>query len=146
MKQIMRWPAWVSLLILLLDLSVVLAVWASLGDFAAWMAFFLTIALSFALYIFSSLQISVTSNELTVGPARIELQFLGKVETLDEKQMKYLRGPGINPNAYMALRFWVKEGVRIEIIDPRDPTPYWLVSSKDPQTLAQNLTDPKQNN
>ena len=139
MKQIMRWPVLVSILILLLDFSIVLAVWASLGDFAAWMAFFITLALSFALYLFSSLQISVTKDELIVGAARIEYRYLGKVETLDEKQMKYLHGPGINPNAYMALRFWVKAGVKIQIIDPRDPTPYWLISSKDPKALAEHL-------
>lgn len=135
----MRWPLWMSLLILLFDLSVVLAIWASLGELAAWIALFLCIVLSIALYNFTTLEISITKQELKVGRARIEPHFLGKIEILDEKAMKHLRGPGINPNAYMALRFWVKGGLKIEINDPRDPTPYWLVSSKQPEQLAKLL-------
>jgi hypothetical protein len=40
----------------------------------------------------------------------------------------------------MALRFWVSTGVKIEINDPLDPTPYWLVSAKRAPALAEALS------
>jgi hypothetical protein len=39
----------------------------------------------------------------------------------------------------MALRFWISRGVKIEIKDPKDATPYWLISSKKAQPLADAL-------
>jgi hypothetical protein len=31
--------------------------------------------------------------------------------------------------------------VRVELTDPEDPTPYWLVSSRRPDALARALAD-----
>jgi hypothetical protein len=53
--------------------------------------------------------------------------------------MRYLRGPGINPLAFLALRFWVKGGIKITLKDPKDPTPYWLVSTKNPEKLRKAI-------
>jgi hypothetical protein len=50
-----------------------------------------------------------------------------------------MRGRDADPAAFLALRFWQPHGVRIDIKDDRDPTPYWLVSSKKSQELAQRL-------
>jgi hypothetical protein len=41
----------------------------------------------------------------------------------------------LNPAAYLAIRFWVKGGLKLTIDDQRDPTPYWLVSSKNPEKI-----------
>ena len=38
------------------------------------------------------------------------------------------------------LRPYLKRAVRVEITDPADPAPYWLVSSRHPEELAQVLT------
>jgi hypothetical protein len=138
-KQSIYWPFWVSLLVLALDLSIVLAIWASLGNQAAIIAILFCAGLSIFFFKFTSLQIRFENDELFVGTARIERKYLGKISVLDKKEMIYLRGPGINPNAFMALRFWVKGGVKVEISDPRDPTPYWLFSCKKPAQLAQLL-------
>lgn len=139
--QTIYWPYWLTLLVLLFDLSIVLAVWASLGETAALTAFALTIALSIFFFQFTALKIMIQGDELFVGRARIERKYLGEISVLDKKEMLFLRGPGINPSAYMALRFWVKGGVKIELNDSRDPTPYWLISVKDPAnfvTLLEN--------
>lgn len=135
----MAWPIYLTLLILLLDGSIVLAFWAGLGNDAALLAGLICLLLSIFLYRFTALDITITEKELSVARARIEKAYLGKIEVLDEQEMKYLRGPGINPSAFIALRFWVKGGVKIEISDSRDPTPYWLVSSSNPRKLAQQL-------
>ncbi len=139
MKEVSYWPIGTTLILLALDLSIVIAVWAGLGDLPALMALLVTLALTYFFYRFTSLKISVTESELSVSRACIERKYLGKIDALSVEEMKHLRGAGINPYAFMALRFWIQTGVRIEIIDPRDPTPYWLISSKEPEKLIAAL-------
>ena len=38
--------------------------------------------------------------------------------------------------AYLLLRPYLKRSVKIRVRDERDPAPYWLVSSRDPEHLA----------
>lgn len=139
MKERITWPLYLTLLILLFDGSIVLAFWAGLGNDSALISGLACLTLSIFFFRFTQLEIVVTEQELRVSRARIEKKYLGKVEILNEKEMRFLRGPGINPSAFMALRFWVKGGIKIEIEDARDPTPYWLVSTRYPKKLAQLL-------
>jgi hypothetical protein len=44
-----------------------------------------------------------------------------------------------DPAAYLAIRFWTAHGVKIAIVDGRDQTPYWLVTSKRGDELAKAL-------
>lgn len=141
MREIVRWPLWIWFLVLGLDLSIVLAIWAALGNFAAWIALIVSLFLSGFFYQFTGLRIQVTNEKLQIGRANIERRFLGTIEILNDAEMRYLRGPGINPKAFLALRFWVKGGVKLTINDERDPTPYWLISTKNPEKLLQVLKD-----
>ena len=88
----------------------------------------------------SALEIEITETHLKVGTAQIEREFLGKIEVLNSDEMRRWRGPLSDPASYMALRFWIPTGVKIEINDANDPTPYWLVSSKKAQPLADALS------
>lgn len=139
MKQSIYWPFWLGALVLAFDLSIAFAIWASLGNQAAIISILFCAVISIFFYRFTSLRIRFENNELLVGTARIERKHLGKISVLDQREMIHLRGPGINPNAFMAIRFWVKGGVKVEICDPRDPTPYWLFSCKKPAELARVL-------
>jgi hypothetical protein len=40
----------------------------------------------------------------------------------------------------MLLRSWVPTAVRIDLVDPDDPTPYWFVSTRRPDELVRALT------
>lgn len=44
-------------------------------------------------------------------------------------------GPQLDPAAFLVTHQWVDELVMLVLDDPEDPTPYWLVSSKDPAAL-----------
>jgi len=37
-----------------------------------------------------------------------------------------------DPAAFVSIRPWIGPGVQIWLDDPEDPTPYWVVSSRDP--------------
>ena len=49
------------------------------------------------------------------------------------------RGVGLDARAWLLLRGWIPGVVRVELDDPSDPTPYWLVSPRHPDALAAAL-------
>jgi hypothetical protein len=53
--------------------------------------------------------------------------------------MSLMRTRNADPAAYLAIRFWTSHGVKIEISDERDRTPYWLVTTKRGGELIQAL-------
>lgn len=52
-------------------------------------------------------------------------------------------GRQLDPAAFLVSRPWVAEHVLVVLDDPEDPTPYWLVSAKDPEAVLEAfLPDP----
>jgi hypothetical protein len=88
----------------------------------------------------ASAPVAVRDGCLVAGPARLPLEFAGAVETLDAAAMRHARGQGLDARAYLCLRGWVAGGVRVHLDDPADPAPYWLVSSRRPDSLAAALS------
>lgn len=83
--------------------------------------------------------IEVTDGTLRVGPARIERAFVGAASAHTGSDAFAERGPRLDARAWLKLRGWVPGVVRIELTDPQDPTPYWLVSTRRPDELAAAL-------
>ncbi|MGL5857709.1 MAG: DUF3093 domain-containing protein [Angustibacter sp.] len=77
---------------------------------------------------------------LRAGQARIPLHHLGRAVVLDSARMTQLRGPAGDARAFWCHRPWIPGGVVVEVVDPRDPVPYWLISSRKPDRLAAALT------
>lgn len=123
--------------------SLALAFWAALGS--------ATGLISMAILIFvivwfrqaTALSIRVTKGWLIVGPAAIERAFLASFAPLSASEMRRIRGVDADPAAFLQIRFWVKSGLKIALRDPKDPTPYWLVSSHRVAELVKAL-DPHQ--
>ncbi|WP_242648306.1 DUF3093 domain-containing protein [Corynebacterium sp. Marseille-P4321] len=44
-------------------------------------------------------------------------------------------GRQLDPAAFLVSHAWVPEHVLIVLDDPEDPTPYWLISAKDPEAV-----------
>ena len=135
------WPIWLWLFLLFLAASLALAFWAALGN--RWGAITGLIELLGLIYVSqrSALEIEVTPEELRVGSAHIERKFLGEVQELSADEMRRWRGPLSDPACYMALRFGIPGGVKVMINDPKDKTPYWLISSKKAQPLVAALLE-----
>jgi hypothetical protein len=87
----------------------------------------------------SSATVAVADGELVAGRARIPVELLGEVEVLDAPTFTALRGPRADVRAYLCQRSWIPQGVRVAVVDPQDPTPYWLLSSRRPDDLAAAL-------
>lgn len=95
---------------------------------------------SLAFAVLTSPRVRVADGSLTAGRARIGLDLLGPARALDADQTRAALGPGLDARAYVLLRSWARTAVRVEVRDPRDPTPYWLVSTRRPVELAAALT------
>jgi hypothetical protein len=120
-------------------LSLVIAIWAALDTTATIFAFILaTLAMPFIARSLTS-KISVSDNELRFDKAHIERKYLGKVTVLDSDAMRLLRTRDADPAAFLAIKFWAAKGVKIDVVDPRDPTPYWLITSKRGEDIAASL-------
>lgn len=76
---------------------------------------------------------------LRVGRASLGAADRGETTPLDAAALRALLGPGADARAALMTRPWVRSGVRVEVADPRDPTPYWVVSSRRPAALAAAL-------
>ena len=135
-KEVLRPPIWVLAFIYFLLLSLVIAFWAAFDNRVALITFLLaTMAI---IYISISMRSTITfdGKELRIDLAHIEVKYLSQVENLTPPQMRLLRTRDADPAAFLAIKFWLSTGVKITILDPRDPTPYWLVTSKRGEELA----------
>lgn len=85
----------------------------------------------------------VTEDSLQVGRAHIEREFVGQVEAFRGDAARVAAGPAADGRAFMNFRPWVSPVARIHIVDPADPTPYWLTNTRHPEALAMALgSDP----
>lgn len=84
-------------------------------------------------------RVRVADGVLHVPGARIPLSHVGGITPLEREQTRRLRGPLAEPRAYVATRPWLARSVRVQVEDPEDDTPYWLVGTRDPHALAAAL-------
>lgn len=87
----------------------------------------------------SSAVVRIGDGVLVAGRARIDVAQLGALRELDEAQMSALRGPRADARAYLCQRGWIRAGFAVEVADPADPTPFWLVSSRHPAAATAAL-------
>jgi hypothetical protein len=85
---------------------------------------------------YGSPRVDVEDGWLRAGRARIAGEFLAGAEPLDADSARRVAGRDADARAYLLLRPYLKRAVRVTVRDERDPTPYWLVSSRDPEHLA----------
>ncbi len=86
-----------------------------------------------------TLTITVDATGLTVGRVHLDAPYLGVATALDPRAAGRLRGVDADPRAFVALRGWVATAVQLAVDDERDPTPYWLVATRNPEALASAL-------
>jgi hypothetical protein len=133
------WPAlwiWASVLIAGVSCGLVVLPFSDLA--ALIVAAVSTVLLAAALLAVTPV-VGVWDGELHAGRAHVPVGLLEPATVLDRAALRHEHGPGLDMRAYLCVRGWVPTGVRIGLADPRDPTPYWLLSSRRPQHLASAL-------
>jgi hypothetical protein len=104
----------------------------------AWIGYALCVPVAvLALVLLGRTRVRVADGTLSVGSAAKELRHLGRAEIVPKTDRQRALGPELDPAAYLMIRTWVRQVVRVEITDPDDPTPYWVFSVRDaPGLLA----------
>jgi hypothetical protein len=135
-KEVLRPPIWLLAFIYFLFLSLVIAIWAAFDNTVTLIAFIAaTIAIIYIAFAMRS-TITFDGKDLRIDRAHIDIKYLGEATILDSSAMRLLRTRDADPAAYLAIRFWIPKGVKITVVDPRDPTPYWLITSKRGEEIA----------
>jgi hypothetical protein len=88
--------------------------------------------------------VGVRAGELVAGRAHVPLALVGEVTVLEKESFRRAHGRELDARAFLCVRGWIPTGVRIQLTDPEDPTPYWLVSARRPQRLQQAVADARE--
>jgi len=132
----LRWWVQGTMLVATLWLAVVVA----LPPAVAWAVTGVALlVLSTGLWAFGAARVQVDGGIFRAGPAGIEGRHLGVATALDAEAARRVAGRDADARAYLLLRPYLKQAVRVEISDPADPTPYWLVGTRRPEALAEAL-------
>jgi hypothetical protein len=121
--------------------SLWLAVLAATPEVVAWSVTAVAMAVLVALLVgYGRPRVSVDSSTFRAGRAHIPLDLVGEVTALDADGVRRQAGVDADARAYLLLRPYLKRAVRVEITDPADPAPYWLISTRRPEDLARALS------
>lgn len=132
----LRWWVQGTMLVASLWLACIVAVPGAVAWLVTAVAMLLLAA---GLVSYGSACLEVDESGFRAGRARIGSEHLGAAEALDAERTRRVSGPEADARAYLLLRPYLKRAVRVEITDPADPAPYWLVSSRHPEELAEAL-------
>jgi hypothetical protein len=107
------------------------------AEFVAWIVTAVALAVLVALMVgYGRARVAVEGQTLTAGRAHIALEHVGEVTALDADAVRRQAGVDADARAYLLLRPYLKRAVRVDIADPTDPTPYWLVSCRRPEQVV----------
>lgn len=88
---------------------------------------------------YGAARIRVVRGSLVAGDARIPVGALGGAQVLEGAEAVAWRSYRADPRAFMLLRAYIPTALRVEIVDPDDPTPYLYLSTRRPKDLAAAL-------
>ncbi|TBN56825.1 DUF3093 domain-containing protein [Glaciihabitans arcticus] len=133
------WPApWLFLataLVLPATLLVFVPINFTVGVVVA-VVFYVGICLAMVL---SAPSVEVTETHFIAGRARLPLTAAGEAVAFEGAEATLERGQRLDARAWLVLRGWIAPVVRVEVTDPEDPAPYWLVSSRHPDKIVEAL-------
>ncbi len=91
------------------------------------------------LLIAGSPSLRIRDGVFTAGRARIPVVLLGRAEPLSGDEARHARGAGLHPRSWHVIRGGIDGVVVVSVLDPEDPAPTWVVSSRTPDRLAAAL-------
>jgi hypothetical protein len=125
-----------------LGLAVLLGAEVHMGypGLRSWIGYAVTVPLCLAALVFlGRVRVRVADGELRAGDAVLPLRHVGRVDVVRREGKQVALGPELDPAAHLVHRPWIGPVVRIEVTDPDDSTPYWIVSTRHPDALVAAL-------
>ncbi|MGH3544468.1 MAG: DUF3093 domain-containing protein, partial [Mycobacteriales bacterium] len=125
-----RWrtPWWFWLVGLALAAATAAAVHLGYPGPRAFAPYVATVSLvSGLLWWLGRIEVRVTADTLHVDDAVLPRRVISCVTALSTTQYQAAMGPRYDPMAFVVRRPWLRGAVLIELCDPADPTPYWII-------------------
>jgi hypothetical protein len=140
-------PGWGACLVMACLIAMIsIAYGSAFGAGLGWILFVGLAALGGLLAYRTAPVIAVAEEGLRAGGACLPWACLGQVSSLDREAMRSARGPGGDARNFIVLRPWAAAGgVLVEVQDPLDPHPYWLVSTRRPHALIHAISSARMN-
>lgn len=105
-----------------------------------------SVAVIWTLMSLSSTKIMVVKKDdglwLYAGPAKLPADVVSRTLVVPPTAKQAAMGRQLDPAAYVLHKGWIPTMAMIVLDDPEDPTPYWLISTKEPQELLEALGRP----
>jgi hypothetical protein len=95
--------------------------------------------ISAILKIISAKHINISNDSINLGNASIPKKFIGQVTEIPAEDQFAARGSNLDARAFVFLKYGLPQMVKIEINDPKDPTPYVLISTRNASELIAAL-------
>jgi hypothetical protein len=80
-------------------------------------------------------RIRLRDGVLNAGKKELPVTQVTTISQLDRAETRLRLGPQADPAAHTVVRGWIGPSVMLRLANP-DPTPYWLVSTRHPEQLA----------
>ncbi len=88
-----------------------------------------------AMWVFSP-SVILKNRQFSAGRATLGIDFVESVEVFRGPEARHQKGAGAHGLTWFCIRPWIDPIVKINLNDPRDPTPCWIVSSRNPEQLS----------
>jgi DUF3093 family protein len=135
-RESLRTPAWWYLVALAVAALLAAEFHISGLQLTDWLSFGILLPLSVVLvWSLGRGHLEISGGELRIRGAHIPLTQVSGVVALDPATLRLVVGREGDPAAFVSIRPWVGPGVQLWLDDPEDPTPYWVVSTRHPQTV-----------
>ncbi|MBB4071511.1 DUF3093 domain-containing protein [Leucobacter sp. OH2974_COT-288] len=92
-----------------------------------------------AIFTLASPRVAVAGGEFIAGHANIPTSYIGDVEILDSDELTLAIGIQADARAYLLVRGWIHQAVKVANTDPTDPAPFWIVTTRHPEKLRAAL-------
>lgn len=137
------WPGPGLMLISVVVIApVAIAYGAAFGGTLGWILGVLLIGLAWAWLLGSAPVIRVDERVFRAGRARLPREYVGTVSELDRDELARERTGG-DVRTFLALRPGTsRRAVLVEVCDPQDPHPRWIVQTRHPQKVISALSMP----
>ncbi len=86
--------------------------------------------------------LEIVGGELCIRGAHLPLQYVSGAIALDGATLRRVVGREGDPAAFVSIRPWIGPGVQVWVDDADDPTPYWVVSSRNPDRVVRRSAPP----
>lgn len=79
--------------------------------------------------------------ELWVGGAHLPTSAIARSAEIPRSAKSAALGRQLDPAAYVVHKAWVGPMILLVLDDPEDPTPYWLISTRQPEKVLAALAE-----